>query len=117
MLTEAEILSFIRNFRGAESVFLNGCCYWFAAILNARFPQMGYIFYNPVDNHFAWKYDGVYYDVTGQCDKEEKETQGRWLLWEYYRHKFPLESLRIEIGCILKIDNPTPFSAQVNPTI
>ena len=100
--TEKEIISFIRNFHGSETVFLYGCCYWFATILLDRFHGEGSIYYNPVDNHFAWKYDVVYYDASGQCDKDSNVDKG-WFLWEYYRHKFPLESLRIEVDCILKI--------------
>ena len=100
--SEKEILGFIRNFHGSEEVFLNGCCYWFATILLDRFRGEGSIQYNPIDNHFSWKYDGIYYDVSGQCDKDSKENEGKWFLWEYYRHKFPFESFRIELDCILK---------------
>ena len=103
MLTEAEILDFIRNFRGAESVFLNGCCYWFAAILNARFPQMGYIFYNPADNHFAWRYMNSYYDATGKCDTVMVAPLDRWYHWPSFCADYPSEAKRIKLDCILKI--------------
>ena len=33
------ILDFIDRFKGSEEVFLHGCCYWFAHILNDRFWQ------------------------------------------------------------------------------
>lgn len=103
MLTEVEILGFIRNFRGAEPAFLNGCCYWFAAILNTRFPQMGYIFYNPVDNHFAWRYMNSYYDATGKCDSVMDAPTDRWYHWHSFCADYPTEAKRIKLDCILKI--------------
>ena len=59
----AEILDFIRNFKGAEEPFLTGCCYWFAFILQERFGGQMLYFQSP--GHFVQKIDGRLYDVTG----------------------------------------------------
>ena len=51
-----EILDFIEHFKGSEEVFLHGCCYWFAKILEMRFNGDGYlvdIFHDPIENHFV----------------------------------------------------------------
>lgn len=63
-----KIKEFIDNFHGAENVFLNGCCYWFAFILAERFG--GDICYNQPDGHFATLIDGKVYDITGEINKE-----------------------------------------------
>lgn len=48
-----EIVQFIKNFSAAKDTFLNGCCYWFAFILSARF-HCGIIMYEPVEGHFVY---------------------------------------------------------------
>lgn len=58
-----EVLKFINRFKGCEDVFLNGCCYWFAWILLARFP--GRIMYLPVLSHFVIEISERLYDITG----------------------------------------------------
>ena len=45
-----EVVRFIQRFNGAEDVFLHGCCYWFAWILQQRFGAE--ILYEPVEGHF-----------------------------------------------------------------
>lgn len=78
----AEVLDFIQrlhsfsppgNFR---EVFTSGACYWFASILNTRFPDTN-IVYDPTQNHFAVELDGEVFDVTGKV----LETPG-FLLWK-----------------------------------
>lgn len=54
-----EVVRFIKNFHGAEDVFLHGCCYWFAWILKERFHEHGYlvdIFHEPVEGHFVARF-------------------------------------------------------------
>lgn len=54
-----EILDFIAHFKGAEDVFLHGCCYWFAWILQERFNEHGFlvaIFHDPVEGHFVARF-------------------------------------------------------------
>lgn len=45
------VLGFIKHFKGSEDVFLYGCCYWFAFILQERFG--GTMMYEPIENHFV----------------------------------------------------------------
>lgn len=63
-----EILDFIkRRWSGNEELFLNGNCYWFARILQERFPFLD-IVYLPVEGHFV-AYDKIgeeIFDVTGE---------------------------------------------------
>lgn len=47
-----QILDFIAHFKGSENVFLNGCCYWFAWILQQRFPFLT-IYYESTEGHFV----------------------------------------------------------------
>lgn len=61
-----EILKFIDRFRGSESVFLRGCCYWFARILSERFlDYRPVILHDPVQGHFVTRIGGNLYDVRG----------------------------------------------------
>lgn len=70
-MRELEILQFINHFlktsktQNFTEVFTQGCCYWFAYILCARFPEME-IMYDPTINHFMAGCDGRLFDVTGE---------------------------------------------------
>ena len=84
---DGEIRRFIKHFDGAQDVFINGCCYWFARILNGRFSAMlandmhvGYILYEPVEGHFLFGVADVrelhgddrafeYYDIRGNVTR------------------------------------------------
>lgn len=68
LVTIQEILSFIDNFKDAQSAFLYGCCYWFAFILNERFG--GTTMYLPVENHFVQAIGKRLYDVSGDVTAE-----------------------------------------------
>lgn len=54
MLDHEKILNFISRFHGSEYVFLHGCCYWFAYILQERFfgDYRCDILYEPEEGHF-----------------------------------------------------------------
>jgi hypothetical protein len=62
-----KITRFIDRFRGCEDVFLKGCCYWFAHILNYRFDREcdADIMYEPVEGHFITRIDNHFYDARG----------------------------------------------------
>ena len=60
---EKVILDFINNFKNAQETFLNGCCFWFAFILQERFG--GTMMYEPVENHYVQEIGGRLYDVSG----------------------------------------------------
>lgn len=64
--TRREVLNFIGKFHGSEDVFLHGCCYWFARILEERFSNYGAILaYEPHEGHFITTIKGRAYDVRG----------------------------------------------------
>lgn len=54
-----DVVDFVKHFKGSEEVFLNGCCYWFARILQDRFHEHGYlvdIFHDPIEGHFLARF-------------------------------------------------------------
>lgn len=55
----------------------NGNCYFFAAILKARFPK-GRIMYDVVDGHFLFNLNRKYYDFTGQVKNPEGHLRVSW---------------------------------------
>lgn len=67
MIDHEKILKFISRFHGSEHVFLTGCCYWFAHILDYRFDMEcdPVIMYEPVEGHFVTRIGNRYYDVRG----------------------------------------------------
>lgn len=71
-----EVDNFLKRFHDSDSVdatFTEGCCYWFAFVLFARFLSKGAtLMYDEVANHFGTKINGVVYDITGDVsDKYE----------------------------------------------
>jgi len=84
------ILNFIKRFQneGTIKTFTQGCCYWFAKILDERFnsdiPDSG-IWYNEINNHFATLIGLHLYDITGDLgyivNNQELEN---WCSWEDY---------------------------------
>ncbi len=99
MISEDEVLGFIRNFAGSERVFLEGMCYWFAFILKTRFG--GEIFYDPVQGHFITKINGRFYDVRG--DVTEGYAGCAVYPWDSYCLDDPKHRERIVQDCILKV--------------
>lgn len=92
------VLGFIKHFKGSEDVFLYGCCYWFAFILQERFG--GTMMYEPTENHFVQEIGGRLYDASG--DVTEKYTSEYLMFWsdmEQYDH---LLYKRIVRDCIRK---------------
>ena len=91
-----EVLDFInRRFR-TDCDWLTGNCYYFAVILLARFPQ-GSIYYDVIDGHFVFGYQGVYYDWTGITDYA-KDNLVEWNKFDEYDI---LRKERIIRDCIL----------------
>jgi len=88
--TESEILNFIKRFQneGTVKTFTEGCCYWFAKILDERFNEFDYepqICYNPKENHFATLINFRLYDITG--DLGEMKDLPDWKYWDKYQYK------------------------------
>lgn len=85
------VLNFIRHFKNAQITFLNGCCYWFCYILNARFG--GETYYEPIEGHFIQMINGDFFDVRGEVTHlyQDKKSLIRWDGYEnidptHYRH-------------------------------
>lgn len=61
-----EVEEFIkRRFPNNDSNWLNGNCYFFAAILKERFSNFN-IYYLPITGHFVAGIKNEYYDWTGR---------------------------------------------------
>jgi hypothetical protein len=93
-----DITQFLKRFhtsRTVDEVFTQGCCYWFAQIMLARFQSKDPILmYAPVDNHFGVKIDSKVWDITGDCtDKYE------WIKWSDFDDD--LERKRIVRDCVM----------------
>lgn len=103
MADEAEILDFIGRFRGAEKVFLEGCCFWFAKILEERFPG-GRIVYDPVRGHFLYDFGWRLWDIRG--DRTGEYGEGAHLLdWAEHGDADPVHHERIVRQCVLFLDD------------
>jgi hypothetical protein len=63
-----EVIDFIKRRFKKDCDWTCGNCYYFAVILKARFPK-GTIYYDVVDGHFVFAYQGELYDYTGVIHK------------------------------------------------
>lgn len=96
------ILNFIKEFSsfGDDIIkcFTQGNCYYFSLILLNRFKQ-GEIFYNEIDNHFAYKdiITNKLYDITGEIISND------FISWNNYQSIDKFHCERIINQCILKI--------------
>lgn len=59
------VLSFIRKRFNDNCHWMDGNCYFFAVILQSRFPH-GTIIYDPIDGHFLYKIGNRCYDFLGR---------------------------------------------------
>ena len=89
---------FLTRFHESEdinTVFTEGCCFWFALILYIRFSKYNAeIVHDRVFNHFGTRILGRVYDITG--DITEKYT---WEVWRDIEDE--LEANRIIRDCIM----------------
>lgn len=67
--SEDDILDFIQRRFPKDSNWCTENCYYFALILNDRFPG-GKIYYDVINGHFSYKYGGKFYDHTGEIDPD-----------------------------------------------
>ncbi len=79
-----------------DHTFRKGFCYWFAYILEGRFPG-AQIVYEPVEGHFLTEIDGRLYDIRGDVTELYSDVK------EFYSEDYCLEFPSIVDGCILKI--------------
>ena len=99
-MANEEVLQFIRGFAPAQTLFLNGYCYWFARILTERFA--GWIMYEPVDNHFMACIGYEYYDASGMVTDQYPRARS-WDRYKRFEKKHdPLHIWRLKNLCILK---------------
>lgn len=92
---QRSILDFIeRRFSDTDAHWQDGNCYYFALILKDRFPS-GKIMYDPIDNHFLFKYRGKIYDSKG-LDTEERKLYD----WSKYRNFDYLDYDRVVKYCL-----------------
>ena len=114
-MNKDKIKDFIENFKnrngeenrlGIEEFFMNGGCYWFAKILQDRFPY-GKIMYHVRDNHFIF-YGGNTLDIwnNGIFDIRGEVTQTyiNWVVQgtvvEWDRYDDTVHKSRIWRDCI-----------------
>lgn len=95
-----QILDFIKHFQneGTISTFMEGCCYWFAHILKARFV-LGKIVYEPIIGHFLYQLEDKCYDIRGLINTEDMHLEE----WDNYEIN-SAHRKRIHNDCILKLE-------------
>lgn len=89
------ILQWISHFKGAAYTFTNGCCYWFAYILQEHFGAT--IWYAPVQGHFVGEINGIFYDANGVYTPPINE---RMITWEEIQILDPLWAKHITRDCV-----------------
>lgn len=76
---EEKILEFIHRRFPMDCGWMNGNCFYFAKILQARF--YGEIVYDPIDGHFLFlATDGNLYDWTGRREYTQEQRR-KMFLW------------------------------------
>ena len=94
-----EIQGFLKRFHSAndvDTVFTQGCCYWFAMILFVRFiRENAEIMYDSANNHFGTRIHGRVYDVTGDVT----DTYSDWMPWNEFDAE--TERQRIMRDCVM----------------
>jgi len=94
-----DVLKFINRFTSGskkaavEECFTQGCCFWFAYILQRRFH--GTIVYAQIDNHFGCLIWNHVYDITGDVTD-----QYPWENWDILSQTDPLLYNRLIRDCV-----------------
>lgn len=90
------ILEFIQRRFSKDYDWTNGNCYYFAVILDNRFPG-GDICYDVTDGHFLYRnYSGAYYDWTGLV-----HPTGTVIKWKEFREYDYKQYQRIIENCVV----------------
>lgn len=90
-----EVLEFINRRFKNDCNWINGNCYYFALILNDRFPD-GEIYYDVIYGHFIYFYNGKYYDWSG-----EVQQYGYIVNWSKFDEYDSLQKKHIIEGCLM----------------
>ena len=97
--TSEQILRFVSLFGDTREAFLDGMCYWFAYILQARFG--GETFYDQLNGHFVQRINESFYDASG--DVTEKYGSSKYLMrWSDMESYDPSLYRRLIRDCIKK---------------
>ena len=99
-----EVNQFIKEFKNRvgnpaeiEKFFLNGCCYWFAKILDERFKWKGSIVYDIQNNHFLYKIVDCYFDIRGLISNQSNDNI---VIWDDYLYIDSTHYNRILKDCV-----------------
>ena len=96
-IMQDEVLEFINRRFPKDCNWLNGNCYYFALILNDRFPG-GRIWYNLVYGHFLFEFGNKYYDFSGLLNPNIVYSA---VPWDYMETYDKLWKERIVRDCIM----------------
>jgi hypothetical protein len=94
---DKDVMKFVSRFtdkgrrREVVECFTQGCCYWFALALSARFG--GRLVYDQTVGHFASEIGGVVYDITGPVN-------GKWTYWLDLCRTEPNVARNVRENCI-----------------
>ena len=83
-------------------LFTCGYCYWYAYLLQIKYH--GEIWYLPVDNHFIYKQNNKYYDITGDITNyvNNLPDNQKAVSWEHYKKLDYLHTDNLYKYCINK---------------
>jgi hypothetical protein len=90
-----EVEEFIKRRFPIDCNWISGNCYFFAIILQDRFPG-GSIYYDVIEGHFIYKYYDNYYDWTGRVSVDET----RLVEWDKFDEYDQFQRARIVRDCI-----------------
>lgn len=84
---------FIRKRFPVDCNWKSGNCYYFAVMLNARFPE-GRIYYDVINGHFALKIGEKFYDFSGETVPDFA------IAWDSFQEYDALRYKRVIRDCI-----------------
>lgn len=90
-----EVLEFINRRFKEDCHWIDGNCYYFAAILCSRFKYLN-MYYAPVAGHFVAGYNGQFYDWCGKYKEDENP-----ILFTEIEHTDPKWYKMIVDGCVV----------------
>ena len=90
-----EVLEFIQRRFKKDCDWVNGNCYYFAIILKNRFPK-GKIYYDVVNGHFIFWFEGKFYDWNGVV-----KSKGYCIAWDLFGEYDSFRKERIVRDCVL----------------
>lgn len=92
---DSNVLEFIHRRFPVDCNWISGNCYYFALILKDRFPG-GTVYYDVIDGHFVYLYNGRYYDWTGII-----EPKGYLVEWDKFAEYDIIQKKRIVEDCLM----------------